>query len=418
MSVIIYRAACISMLIFAVLLFHPIQTSAQDLLTGEEPDYPLNWDPVIERIGDDSAPDVIHALLSAGTNGDTIANILMSVPDQWLDGAVFLIINMPVEDLTCVTEELFLNNLRHAYYARSNYPWTRDLPEDIFFHYVLPMRVSQEPLEDWRGYFHAQLEDRIEGLTTLDEVALAATGWADEKTGFKQTQARDQGPFETLASGYGRCEELMIVQIDACRSVGVPARQAWTPYWPFTDNNHAWTEVYCEDGRWHDLGAVKSGNYKDEGWVGKATSRTALVLSVPYGIPDGTDDELYRVQDEPGARYAIVNSTASYRDTTELKIKVVDLNDEPLEDIPVYISIYNWGALRPIAKGETDENGRWTVTAGPGGLVITAGDQDSAACAVLQIEESGPMEIILKIGLGAELPPESFWLRYPEREAE
>ena len=50
---------------------------------------------------------------------------------------------------------------------------------------------------------------------------------------------------------------MVIFFIDACRSVGIPARQAYCPYWAVGDDNHAWAEVLGSDGRWHFTGGCE-----------------------------------------------------------------------------------------------------------------------------------------------------------------
>lgn len=44
--------------------------------------------------------------------------------------------------------------------------------------------------------------------------------------------------------------------VAALRSVGIPARQVYTPRWAHTDDNHAWVEAWA-DGKWYFLGACE-----------------------------------------------------------------------------------------------------------------------------------------------------------------
>jgi transglutaminase-like putative cysteine protease len=43
--------------------------------------------------------------------------------------------------------------------------------------------------------------------------------------------------------------------VDACRSVGIPARVAGTPMWTNMRGNHTWVEVWDRD--WHFIGAAE-----------------------------------------------------------------------------------------------------------------------------------------------------------------
>ena len=142
----------------------------------------------------------------------------------------------------------------------------------------------------------------------------------------------------------------MIVFIDGCRAVGVPARQAYTPYWTYQDNNHAWTEVLGDDGNWWDAESARDVPAPGNTWVTQGCERTAFVFSIPFGLPDPSDPDIYRYVDTPGSRYAILNSIPYYRDATELKINVIGIDGTPMPDTDVYFSIWNYGALRPVAK--------------------------------------------------------------------
>ena len=402
-------------LLFLCVLLLTIPAFSQDTgdTASEQSEVPDSWNEALARVADTDRDEVIDSLGLSGENVGSILNVLLQIPDRWLPGATYLVKNMPVEDLTVVTEEMLTDNLRIAYEVRANYPWAAGVSEDNFLQYVLPMRVSQEPLENWRPYFYDLLKDSVEGLQTLAEVTQVVRQVTGSLVGFRQTQRRDQGPFESIASGYGRCEEIMIVFIDGCRSVGVPARQAWTPYWTYQDNNHAWTEVLGDDGNWWDAESGRDVPAPGNTWVTQGCQRTAFVFSVPFGLPDPDDPNIYRYEDTPGSRYAILNSIPSYRDSTELRINVIDIDGTPMPDTDVYFSIWNFGALRPVAKSTTDENGLLTIKVGPGGYFISAGNQESGACEAIQIPEQEVYEMTLRLGMGAEFPPDTFWLRFP-----
>jgi len=81
----------------------------------------------------------------------------------------------------------------------------------------------------------------------------------------------DQGPFETMETGVATCTGLSILLVDACRSVGIPARVAGTPLWNNESGNHTWVEVW--DGDWIFTGAAEQDPAGfNRGWfVGNAS---------------------------------------------------------------------------------------------------------------------------------------------------
>ena len=67
------------------------------------------------------------------------------------------------------------------------------------------------------------------------------------------------------------CTGLSIMLVEACRSVGVPARLAGIASWPGRGGNHTWVEVW--DNGWHFVGAAEPDDKGlDHAWfVGDAS---------------------------------------------------------------------------------------------------------------------------------------------------
>jgi hypothetical protein len=76
----------------------------------------------------------------------------------------------------------------------------------------------------------------------------------------------DQSPSESIESGLASCTGLSILLVNACRSVGIPARFVGVPLWIDGSGNHSWVEIW--DGeRWRYTGAAEPTEDRlDEGW--------------------------------------------------------------------------------------------------------------------------------------------------------
>ncbi len=308
--------------------------------------------------------------------------------------AEFLLINLPPSILEAMGEGLFLSNLEMAFLAREEFSWARDVPDSMFLRYVLPPTVSQEPPEDWRAFFLDSLRPVVAGLSSAEHVALAVNRWCGERIKYKPNQRRDQGPLETWRSGWGRCEEMTIFYICALRALGIPARQAYTPWWPFTESNHAWTELYV-DGAWKYAGSCEPADSLCSAWFSGPARRAGLVLSVGLGNSPGPD--AYRV----GADYTLINSTRNYRDVSLLLVE-----SRPGDSLA--LSVFNYGALRTIAVLVADKDGLARCEIGPGDYVLSGRDFSAV------IEVKGDTTRIRPIK-GTSLTS-GFWLRYPEDE--
>lgn len=347
---------------------------------------------------------VAQTLENAGENRGELIEFLTQVDPAYKKGASFLLAYMPYVDGVEIESEMLLDNVNYAYKAKEEFAWAKELPEHIFLNYLLTYRDSQEPVENWRPFFYEKLYPVVKDLTTGSEVAYAVNRWIADRVKYKYTQREDQGPFETLKGGYGRCEELVIIYNDALRSVGIPARKVWTPYWTAQNDNHAWTEVWV-DSKWWYTGAAEPDKELNKAWFDKAVKKAALVFSKPYGEPDSTEKTYLSKR---GGLY--INTTDVYTRTGIFEI-VVENNGKKMKGIPVGISVFNYGALRKIARFETDKNGKASISIGKGTYFISAGDFKSYTWKVESIKEGEKKSIILNL---VETPKEedSFRLVY------
>jgi len=350
--------------------------------------------------------EVLEALRLAGDNGSEILGAITEAPEGDREALAYLVANLPPVDLATVDGAFLLETVRLGRETRLAFPWGEDVPDDVYLRYVLPPRVSQEPLERWRPHFLAELTPRLRGIESMEEAALEVNRWCGEHVGFKPTQRRDQGVFETLASGYGRCEEMMIVHISALRSVGIPARQTWTPYWATGDNNHAWTEVWV-GGDWHYAGACEPSDRLDDAWFNNSVKGAALVCSSVFGPPVAGED-VYREEE----RFSIVNSVGHYLAPGSL-VATVTARGRPASGVPVTVSVWNFGALRAIARRETDNEGAIDLRLGDGTYFVCAGTPGAYDWGLAAIEAGSETEISLDLDDEPRFDA-SFWLRYSE----
>ncbi len=348
--------------------------------------------------------DVRSALDMAGDNATEVLEAITSAPEEDRDAMSFLVANLPPVDLATADAEFLLENVRLAGEARERFSWGASVPDDVYLAYVLPPRVSQEPLEEWRPFMLEQLTGRLEGITSMEEAALEVNRWCGERVGYRPTQRRDQGVFETLASGYGRCEEMMIVHISALRSVCIPARQTWTPYWATSDNNHAWTELWV-DGEWRYAGACEPADALDKAWFTDTAKGAAIVLSSVFG-PPAEGDEVYR-EDEG---FSLVNSVSRYLEPGGLDVAVVR-DGAPAKDVPVTVSVWNFGALRAVGRQDTDDKGRVHFTMGDGTYFVCAGGSRESAWNLAEVSSGETTEAELELAGGTPFDA-SFRLNY------
>jgi hypothetical protein len=257
-------------------------------------------------------------------------------------------------------------------------------PVDFFLSYVAKQTVSDEPLTAYRNIL---LKDGLQNIINTTNTDLekyhAVTLWCVSRIQFQQTSGRDQSPLDIVQKSLiGRCEEMQILLVSACRTIGLPARPAYTPWWAHTDNNHAWTEIYL-DGEWHYTGDMDMAWFPDNTWFSDLVDKTVLILA------DGT---LTTWEDEvliKGKYDAVINSTANYTKerSRKVKIKVLNKNNMPIPNANVIPMVFNWGSLRSLINLTTDKNGFLEFTTGRGAFYLSVYTKEGKALVLIPSNE-------------------------------
>lgn len=303
----------------------------------------------------------------------------------------FLYGTMPLRDAGEYGFETFLGFVRHALWLRENVEWCRTLPEDIFVHHVLYYRINSEDINDCRAFFYEELKDRIAGLSE-EEAVKEINYWCAEHAVYESTDGRTAAPLTIYRCGKGRCGEESTFAVTAYRSVGIPARQVYTPRWAHCDDNHAWVEVYL-NGKWHFLGACEPEEVLDKGWFSGPASRAILIHSRTFSdfVSDPAEECIGR---EDLLTY--YNHTSDYAKTRELCVRVKDEKGCPVQDAFVAVEILNMAEYYPAATLKTDENGKVCLTVGIGDIHIRAFLGACFAEKTVSMQEGGQAELILK----------------------
>ncbi len=295
---------------------------------------------------------LLAALLITACNAPSV--------DTYVD---FLYENLSLPDRIDYPRDYYTNQVRLSLQARSEMPWGNSIPEREFRHFVLPPRVSNEDLDTCRAVFYRELKPRLEGLT-MKEAILEVNHWCHEHVTYRPTNARTLSPLATYNTAYGRCGEESVFTVAALRSVGIPARQVYTPRWAHTDDNHAWVEAWA-DGHWWFLGACEPEPILNMGWFNESASRGMLMHTKVFGNYDGPEEVVNR-------QHALteINVIDNYAPTRKLTVNVLDVQGQPVVDATVEFKLYNYAEFYTVARKQTDKDGRAALTAGLGDMLV------------------------------------------------
>lgn len=356
-------------------------------------------------------------LETAGSNAKEIQTFLDHAEKAHGDfgkrAAEFLVTNMPEEDLRTLKADFLIENLDLAVKAREEFPWAKEVPEEIFFNDVLPYAVFDEPRDPWRADFLEKSRKIVARAKTATEAAQALNREFFNLVNVHYNTGRKrscQSALESIRQGKATCTGLSIILVEACRSVGVPARAAGIQKWPMKAGNHTWAEIW--DGEWFFTGADEYDPAGlNRGWF--VDDAKQAVADVPAHAIHATswkrDGIFFPLAWEQSIPVAAVNVTSRYaKPQTSAEGEVADVSlrvnaaDSPDADRRIEADVALVDASgREVARGRTkagraDRNDMPKFSAKPGAnyrWIVTRGDEVREG--TLRVDAAGPVTIDL-----------------------
>lgn len=320
------------------------------------------------------------ALEYAGENRPELEQALQAMPGRDME---HLITHARQFDRVNLTADLLISNLTHARLAftesklvkgRYDYEMWRD--------YVLPYRVLEEDLSDWRPFLRKQIEPIIADAGSVREAAERIHKWVHEplKDGkprmrFVATENRNQNPLQLISTRNGGCKEIHITYVSALRAIGIPARLCTISWWTTGDWYHYFVQYY--DPEFKDWRSIDASNTKGEDpavWNQRSRSNGWRVMKA-YAFPSYPS-----VKDIDGMqRWDLCTDITEYLcETGEL---VVRFDRQGPFDVGLYT--WNLGAWRLIGRARSEDGNPLVLSVGETQserpmLVSAIGAKDSA----------------------------------------
>lgn len=282
---------------------------------------------------------------------------------QETEALKFLYAYMPMADVTDYSTAYYLENVRSSFLTQKEMSWGKKVPELLFRHFVLPIRVNNENLDHSRVAFYKELKSRVAGMSMKDAI-LEVNHWCHEKVTYQPSDGRTSSPLASVRSAYGRCGEESTFTVAALRSIGIPARQVYTPRWAHTDDNHAWVEAWA-DGKWYFFGACEPEPVLNLGWFNSPASRAMLMHTRVFGHYNGPEEVMLETSNTTE-----INLIDNYALTARTDILVIDAQGKPVSNARVDFKIYNYAEFYTAATKYTDRKGETFLTAGRGDMIV------------------------------------------------
>ena len=339
-------------------------------------------------------------------------------PEQ-VDALVFLLTYMPLPDVVNYPADFIHKQVEVALKARNANDWARRVPEREWLHFVVPVRVNNENLDRFRELYYDELAQRVRGLS-MAEAALEVNHWCHEHVTYQPSDARTSSPLTSLKTATGRCGEESTLAVAALRTVGIPARQVYTPRWAHTDDNHAWVEAWI-DGEWHFMGACEPAPQLDVAWFNQPAARGMLMNTTVLGRYKGREEVLAQKPLQ-----TTINVTENYAPVGRTYVVVTDEAGNPVEDATVSFRLYNYAEFYPVFQTKTYADGQASMVSGRGDMIVWASKGEKYGFDKVRGGEGNTIRVVLRHSAGetyeADLtlvpPAESHNLPVVEPEAQ
>lgn len=159
-----------------------------------------------------------------------------------------------IPDVETITADFLIDNIDLSFEVWKKYPWCSDLSFDDFCEEILPYRMRNEPLEDWRRFYYEKYKNFADSLSDY------YTNRKDVVLSFNNQFRKYYRPeFESIIGDIsyklieqnrgGSCIQLVLNAIQEMRAFGFPLSIDVIPSHGKMNNAHAYNSFIDENGQ-------------------------------------------------------------------------------------------------------------------------------------------------------------------------
>ena len=159
-------------------------------------------------------------------------------------------------DVKHLTAEHLIRSIDGAFEVWGK-PWNKHLSLEEFCEWILPYRLHDELLEDWRPLYREAFGDLLtDSIRTAREACTAVNNrliGLPIHIALSSIRPSAIRPSSLLHIKFGLCEDYADLAVYAMRALGIPVGIEVVPHWGSANNNHTFNVVYDNDGRCYDF---------------------------------------------------------------------------------------------------------------------------------------------------------------------
>jgi len=258
-------------------------------------------------------------------------------------------------DLETISANILIDNIDNAFKAWKSSTY-RNISFKNFCEYILPYRVTIEPLQNWRSSYSSKYKWISDSLKSNSIQSVLAYVGSDHKSWWNNTynnNIREEplprlGGLQLLFRMTGACEDIAALQVFTLRSQGIPASYNFVPFWATSTGGHFLNSVFDEKMQHIKFDATSSPSVVD------LTREPGKVIRVTYSKQPHILASIEKKDSIPSGFMQANNYldvTDEYWETQTVQFKVPVSN--PAIKI-AYACVFNGGVWQPIWWGRID----------------------------------------------------------------
>jgi len=155
------------------------------------------------------------------------------------------------KDLHTIKYDYIINDINIAYSIWHKVPWAKDVQFETFCELILPYKIINEPLVEWRQFLFDKYYPYVKDASTSKEAFEMIYNIVYEEfrvdNGIRFPYHMDPLMLDKIKRG--KCDDRSLYMLAVLKSLCIPAVYDITPYWAnYSNSGHAWVSFVNSDG--------------------------------------------------------------------------------------------------------------------------------------------------------------------------
>lgn len=269
-------------------------------------------------------------------------------------------------DIQTIDSAYLCENIELAFDAWQKYPWTKGYSFQDFCECILPYRIGNEKLTNWRSTFLSKYEHILINVKSSNPIHVAKLirDSIIHRQGLPRFTMRRPAGYPTidaLSSMYtsGACADLAQFAISVFRSFGIAACEDIMPIRGDANVGHSWVGLIGSDGDLYNSDFFGEILYVSETMINRLSSKPKVVRKMFSFVKNELGDNGDEIQNRmPYNINRSIDVTKVYSNNLlNLQLLKSKLYKNEKRPSTVYLCAPSWRKWTPVAWGKFDENG-------------------------------------------------------------